>query len=1723
MIPSVRPFTSSGAAPSLFSISETLLASALSSVRQGQNTFNFPDNDEPRQAPIVFPVYWGGINETPWDYIKDQATFNEACAEVELHLSEETLPAFEMFDILDSKILQRPLGHALAPALVQALMRSIEPAGGMTREQLQEMIKVICCLPPADWAKTFGETWDIPPIANWECVVGFIQAQLQESRLQRDKRIANNELVTDAQWQSLQKIVKDCRPCIDAWLVGQGDVLSGRAERLHDTLCMLEDFDVVRPERKETKQLLDHFLEGLEKVGGHDTFSALDLLAIDELRRDLGQMPDSSLPNGSQSNFVETQLVAFADENHWLIETLTEIERKGEYSEHVVIGGPRIPESPMGKFLWAANVLDTFGLLGIAAKVHPHLPLPPPPQTASAPMDLLHEAGILARHIDVLFSRFVATSTGWQPVAAVEIDPGSLIEKLMGASNEATSSFGAPDNPYSETVEALELAPSTVDTLKSAMGQWLATAGGYLAAAGLATLSTAFNAATRHPRTAATLTMAAIYAAVLDFYERWFPDNTDHPHFVEASNPELRGHIVNRVQATLNEISLTQPLSERMTRSNDPYHDRALLQDVERLLEQPVSASATINGADLILETIEDYEAHHPESPLADHKKTGSSRPKRSLEFAALWAMEALAVPASVITEADNKLLQDLTPLMAEHGNVLLPIPDQTLIHTPVELYRQALNDEAVLEFLNAKNLTLSTVLLHHNSVTGLVTEEGGATTRLTFDHWDNSGWWQASDKLLPAQKLLDPKDRGLNIPGEDNDIPIDAVLDFYGVDVPSSDAEAKVLAAQLKEEGWPAFSEGRKARLTDGIERVNGFNQDQKQKAWLKKTLEQLVEDKDDDEKLLLSGIPVDATLSPLTQDGDTSDLLQMVRSRGFDAPTNAGEVRNIINWLESALPPSPPLGDYGARFLSGNIGAAKLSSDDKSKLSELAKTFGDDASSIIAALGSEVLRDIPVDRLRADADVLWEQLLDSPQADAWGLKCLAEVKWYGAEEGQTPHPEHYRQLLTTAIKLTVAPDAPGQPPGVAGYDVYQPGNKARDLDAIRLDVEQHLIDKKGVSAQAAPLLAHLYLADVAPEFLVHAPDARVSMGSVSWMTLCLGVAMAETVNPGSSRGMSEEQLMGLALLNPVSDESRQLIQTLAGGILVAKGVMDGGIRQLKNSDYSFGDYEHAAKAFERQREQLAKSFMTIAKPLETRTQMAIKALLEVFPESSKSEIIGKRLWSRNVGAEWNQLATRTGFRDLLEIYMSGDLVPGKWWMLVENNFKDFDKKIPLLPDINEVFSDAVDEHFDQFRKAFIAPIKTLFAELPLQDRQCIELGTVQLYTLREETGYIKDMESEEDITGGTAQFAVLLGCEYLGKVTYFEIHPTLMKIIWRPDLPEKLPLGGKTVVEKTRISGGSSIRVDVVRGEDLPFDADAWFRGAPLKADVKSPRLIIDKMGASFPGKVLTGYADESSYVPDSYHSSKISAIVRRIVGGNFLQGQKKFFFDDANDTTSREEREAYWKKIGNFLLGLIPFVGCVEDLKSGSRKGLLRGTFGCFGDAIAVALGLVGSPGKIVSVAKSILPIRVKAFQILKIATGTLVSVINPLGGVPDMLAGGARGIRYLGRMVAMRVLITPKNFGILYPVAERIRCLFSGVAMSSISAKMRLKGNLERTAMGTTGDKEQLDNIFAGKVGPNWYPLDDKGRPYGPALDNFKPSDLVDEPDPQTDATPQPIPM
>ncbi|MGE8150313.1 hypothetical protein ACQKP5_03580 [Pseudomonas vancouverensis] len=1316
------------------------------------------------------------------------------------------------------------------------------------------------------------------------------------------------------------------------------------------------------------------------------------------------------------------------------------------------------------------------------------------------------------------------------------------------------SSFGAPGNSYADTVIDInnepDLANDRFGFLQDRLSNWLQSTLNYLTAISMPSLSAITGVIQQHTRVstavAGSATLAIIYGVVNAFYNRWFVqgDSGIHPNSSSSvdnlQNPQVpsgmgvtRPEVPNRSKNNVSDAFVPEgyyahlQISQVHSDSHEVEHNEPedtppnpertdLSQEqLESIIDAPVAISP--GDADLQMRVLAQMELGQndllsvPENSLMSEPLSIFHQTLNTPKFKT-WLAAKGFVPSSLRIYEDR-----ISGLVIRDGVT----STETFSLWDTSGYWQVAHEMNAARYLldpgncglsyenESRKLPRNVILDFYRVVPPTSVQEAKALA----DKIRTEGWpeLKAGDKL----KLNDEIDNVRELIREANsrarlvqelseivEDKADEVQIFLSAEYSGSAVDSPlarncsaiinqfndfVLLPEMQSicEGQNIDCSSQIFRLKDN--RIEFYNQNSQ---W-------------DDLTVLVAGQPAliasfNSLLGLVKYTGNTLytsmsfDLQQILSFGGFGTPGTAGEVRNVIQWLQTSLPQATSLGDFGAELLDTRSITA-LTSDDRTRIKNLSNQLFSDGRTIIDALGEDVLAGTSVKYRQKSADKLLSQILEKDQADAWGHEFLQTLNWYGAEGEAIP--EHYKKLLLAAVKLTVDPEAAGKPGNIAGYNVYQPDNLGRNLNAIRAEIEAHLIENKGVTAQAAPLVAHIFLADVAPELLTQELPDEVTLGSTNWMLLRLGVAIAEANERGCSRILSVDQLTSLALLSPTNNDQQLLFKALAADILLIWANMNGVIQPRADFSYNATEYLSSAEGFANQRSELSLALRGFGNPLTTRRELAVEALAKAFSPYTKKPI-------EQIEIKFDHCDYVDGYRicnvikkTLVEAYMDGDLSQAGWNTAnIAMGAVKFDEIRRSLPDLNESLATSVAKFFGSRKRSFHAMTKALFANLPLDDRRSIELGNVQLFTLREETGMIKENETPANQEVFRGRQGTILRTEHNKIVKYFEVFPGRFFIVKRIDLNDPLPLNGEIKIEKTKVSKGGTVNSEVQRGTELPFDFSAYFSGSKPRPDTSSPHLIVEPLSFTLPAKAVS--EDQNDFVPNTYFSERTSQIVSHIINDNFLVGGEELIFNIAKGQTTAEQNRAYWASVKEFLLQLIPFVGCVSDLSSGERMRFINGAFGCMTDLISVINTLVGGVAKVGGVLKSAVPASFKVFEALKITGTTLSSAINPIDGVPDVLAAGARVVRNFSKGLSNGMLtLTEASISHANTCLDRLRAFFGGAAAGSAKRLPRrakilnVVGKINGTAVIATTDK--------GK----WYAVDDYGNPMGRALSNF----------------------
>ncbi|PYY71386.1 hypothetical protein CRX42_06455 [Pseudomonas jessenii] len=560
--------------------------------------------------------------ESHGDFV-DQAHLEREWSALKDYLRSTTLCEQEALEVLNSGILQTETGKTLAGLLADALMRSRKPVGELTHTRLQEIVKVICHLPPTQWQSALGENTRLISGPNAEGVAGFVQKQLDLSNVHRDERIANGGLVEDGQWEAIKQIVQKAR----SYIRGTGSTLDGK-------LMMLEDMCDVRPTPDEARQALSELIHELKnpaeevrkrwhprfpeaveavlvQIGPAETIRQtwLELVAGPRLLETFSQGQGAVLAMMTDSKPADACLPV--EHSPTLLSRLQTIERNADFFSNVTLNGPRIPEGIAGKILYACNVLDTFGALKLD---HSHISMsgssPEPSKQAwkngaselarqpfapvpEQPQEVPPSLSQFAAQFDDVVRQIVGKVMPWDSVYAdtdtdtdtdTVLDIEGLMERLPAYQATTVALDGEPSVSLRDALPDME-------GLKEQLQSWLGRMSGTLISTGVAVMSRTGDLIERNPgRSAAAF---SLYVALSNLYAQWFlpePETVEPSHLDVSITPQDPTDILNDVEELFaDEPDFAEAVARLVSQSEylDPSDDPQLFEDIEALLRQP--------------------------------------------------------------------------------------------------------------------------------------------------------------------------------------------------------------------------------------------------------------------------------------------------------------------------------------------------------------------------------------------------------------------------------------------------------------------------------------------------------------------------------------------------------------------------------------------------------------------------------------------------------------------------------------------------------------------------------------------------------------------------------------------------------------------------------------------------------------------------------------------------------------------------------------------------------------------------------------------------------------------------------------------------------------------------------------------------------------------------------------------------------------------------------
>jgi hypothetical protein len=680
-------------------------------------------------------------------------------------------------------------------------------------------------------------------------------------------------------------------------------------------------------------------------------------------------------------------------------------------------------------------------------------------------------------------------------------------------------------------------------------------------------------------------------------------------------------------------------------------------------------------------------------------------------------------------------------------------------------------------------------------------------------------------------------------------------------------------------------------------------------------------------------------------------------------------------------------------------------------------------------------------------------EKIVNTPKARE--LESALQEKM--GEQWQTSSPHDW---VLTAIATTLDQESMFRPQlnHVAGYNLADDRFNGKPLETIKQGLADHLIKLRRVSAQMAPVAAHLLLARAAPELLVKDIPNNVTYGSTAWVALKAAVARIEAYSPGITAQMTFAQVLAQDAKDPISSSGQAIQSETSRLALIEWGKLHGKLTPRQNGVYPQAQVEQTQKAFQDKVRVLQTALENLVAKVPTQRDAALEELKKKFGAELPYDLPCFRDNSprgRNSGNLANP--TQPNF-SLLDFYLyDSPLSRYSNWVSDDARFPTrMINQLSSLPDPKAKHQRLFNTYKKQYFDASATIIKNQIASLPTEDRKNLEFGKLRVFTEGEVT------KSTRYYPGGNIQSqdktprqpqdkrSLIFQTERGGNLEFYEMSSQQGKITKRDDLKKNFKEG---------------LQGDWIR--DLKSSDEVWKNTMIHEEPPTSEQA--SKQAAS-PLSVTT---------PDSFNSARSNYIGERVTAHCINSHKFDELFQLTKEITTFDKENAKEAVIQGIVLALIPGATPLNNL--------LKGNF-------LEALGDVLSDG--------ILYLTGAAF-----AKGAGAAGLSRAAGRSGLSRAAGMTSRSFGRGVlgkkpSLPASNGPSSAGAKFANTRQLQQ--SGMNNAQFREFVKRSDVAEGTyQVGASAERIKATAILDEKTG-HWFHYDaSRGRPYGSKLDNFTP--------------------
>jgi hypothetical protein len=827
-----------------------------------------------------------------------------------------------------------------------------------------------------------------------------------------------------------------------------------------------------------------------------------------------------------------------------------------------------------------------------------------------------------------------------------------------------------------------------------------------------------------------------------------------------------------------------------------------------------------------------------------------------------------------------------------------------------------------------------------------------------------------------------------------------------------------------------------------------------------------------------------------------DEINIEQWLRFHEYPVPTTLKQVKYLVRCLKLEFPKTPPIADYFATLRDPKSFPTALPQEHRNEILKITSTSSrtNGNGMLLGHLHESIIGGTSTSQLRLDSEGYIARMLDSQIGRIWADSYLKTLGWYGSHADQSPSNDDLRQLLITAILLNIDPQSGlnerrGQ---VLGYELYKPANAELPPYQILLNMEKHLVDSSIINANVAPLAVHFYTAAVAPEFLVQKLPDTLTICSPGWPMFSFTVAKLEAIAPGSTRLMTYEQVLAYSGIEPFTEQMEQLFGLLVVGPILNWAAINNIIPYNAQGEYSDDDFVTANDRYTVYTEALEQCNNALSTPLPTREDIALKELKRVLRD-------GSYLTAKD------HYHAALNFDDPLSVhdmFMSGHLLSDGWTgselasnvaikISAGHMIKSEQSKFHKLQNIENLYKVEFKNYFDQLKAGFIIALKLAISKMLPADRAVLECGIVSLYTVRKKFSDSAAKETQRVRDKRRGRYGIIVCAETTTGRHYYELFTLRAECIKRQDF--------KRVFERSDIElQVPSIFLDKNEQHwqrqdlDWPLDFEAYLNGTePVKN--KTSRVVVEKLWQS-------SETQASGHKPvgqmQSFFSMKTHELINTVLEYCPPVTYEELYAAGYGMTAIEAALKNRDENVELILNLIIPFKSCIEDLASGDPDRQSSGMVGCALDALAMVTTVVGAAPKVASIALKSTSVLAKSLKLVRFSGSFVLSLINPLDGVPSLIKKGGKLCKYGS------VQLTELGSKTVGKATGEIKTLCGTLDKLKTVKSLKRPGVIP-AYLQDIGDLSEATECLIFKRGYDWYQLDlETFKLRGPKIVNFR---------------------